>query len=139
MDNVSVKLKRRNRREEGLLLTPLIDMIFLVVIFFVLNTSFTRQSALNVKLPQAVTGLEMVSSQTEIRVTITEDRRLYIDKEEVKLEELEAVLSSRMKGQRQILIQGHENTPYKLIIKVMDAARALGLEGVTLVTERIEP
>jgi biopolymer transport protein ExbD len=73
-----MRLKRRLEDDGGLLLTPLIDMVFLVVIFFMLNTTLSINPAITVDLPEAYTSQAVI--EEEIVVTLTGSGDIYIGK-----------------------------------------------------------
>ncbi len=75
---------RNLKDDDGLLLTPLIDMIFLVVIFFMLNTTLSVNPAIRVDLPPAYTSQAVIEEQ--IVVTLSRQGEIYIGKTAVSLE-----------------------------------------------------
>ena len=131
-----MKLKRRLENSPGLILTPLIDMIFLVVIFFMINASLSINPAIKVTLPEAVSG--KASLEKEIIVTITAAGGIYIDEQQVTLGEFSTVLKEKIAGRekRIVYFQGDELLPYKKLVEAMDLARLAGVEGVSLLTTR---
>ncbi len=128
--------KKRTRLQVQLPLTPLIDIVFLLLIYFLLTTSFLVDEGIKIKLPQAKAS----APQTEKEITVYVDRqgRTFLGTEEVSL----AMLSNRLKE----MIGGEEN---KLVViradravilnkavKVMDVAKAAGAGRLCLATEK---
>jgi biopolymer transport protein ExbD len=130
-----MRLERKLSEEGGLMLTPLIDMIFLVVIFFMLNTTLSINPAISVDLPAAYTSQAVV--EREVVVTLSSDSELYIGATPVTLDRFAAELKKEMVrlGTEKMILQADETVAYRDLIEVMDRARLTGVESIALVTE----
>ena len=131
-----MRLRRRLKDDAGLILTPLIDVVFLVVIFFMLNTSLAINPAIQVDLPHAYTSRAVL--EDEIIVTLNGNGDIYIGKVLVPLERFAADLKKemvRLKNKRMIL-RADEILPYRNLIEIMDLARLSGIEAISLVTSK---
>ena len=129
-----MRLKRRLEDDGGLVLTPLIDMVFLVVIFFMLNTTLSINPAITVELPEAYTSQAVL--QEEIVVTLTESAEIYIGKQTVLRDRFAAELKKEMvRLQRtDVILQANALLPYRDVIEIIDLARLTGVETISLVT-----
>jgi biopolymer transport protein ExbD len=129
-----MRLKRRLEDDGGLVLTPLIDMVFLVVIFFMLNTTLSINPAITVELPEAYTSQAVL--QEEIVVTLTGSGEIYIGKQTVPGDRFAAELKKEMvRLQRtDVILQADELLPYRDVVEIMDLARLTGVESISLVT-----
>jgi len=129
-----MRLKRRLEDDGGLVLTPLIDMVFLVVIFFMLNTTLSINPAITVELPEAYTSQAVL--QEKIVVTLTESGEIYIGKQTVLRDRFAAELKKEMvRLQRtDVILQADELLPYRDVVEIMDLARLTGVESISLVT-----
>jgi biopolymer transport protein ExbD len=116
------------------MLTPLIDMIFLVVIFFMLNTTLSINPAIKVDLPAAYTSQAVI--EEEIVVTITSSDDIYIGRVEVPRDRFAAELKKEMVRlqKAEMILQADASLPYRSLIEVMDLARLTGIEAISLVT-----
>ena len=129
-------IRRKLKDDAGLILTPLIDVVFLVVIFFMLNTSLAINPAIQVDLPGAYTSRAVL--EDEIVVTLSGNGDIYIGKALVHLERFPADLKKemvRLKNNRMIL-RADEKLPYRNLIEIMDLARLSGIEAISLVTTK---
>jgi len=128
--------RRHHRRSGGLLLTPLIDIIFLLSLFFVLNTSFRQEQYLDVELPESETSEDIQAEG--IILTLRADGSTAIDGEEVSWEavtaELRALADSS--GNTEVIIRGDENVPYGRAVAALDRVRQAGIESISLQTVR---
>jgi biopolymer transport protein ExbD len=129
-----MKLPRRLDDEGGLVLTPLLDMVFLTLIFFMLNATLSLNPAIQVELPEAYTAQAVL--EEEIIVTVSLAGELYVGRNPVAPERLSTELKKEMArlGRRKMILQADQNLPYRRLVEVMDLARLAGIEAVALVT-----
>ncbi len=136
MERRRFRIPSRLSEEPGLMLTPLIDMIFLVLIFFVINSSIQMEPGVEVDLPEASTGKNQEAG--EIVVTITGEGVLYIGDREVSRrgfpEMLRRILEEE-KPAKGLTIRGDRSMPYGLLMDVMDLSRSYGVYNISLVTD----
>ncbi|MDO5116063.1 MAG: biopolymer transporter ExbD [Synergistaceae bacterium] len=118
---------RRGRGGAEIDITPLIDVLFMLIIFFVLTASFV-QGKLDVQLPSG----EGVSSdmQGAVVVTITADKKIFWDGREAARDELPA-LAAAAKG-RELLVAGDENVPYGEVAALLSLLRGEGIASAGL-------
>lgn len=128
--------RRQRRRSGGPLLTPLIDIIFLLTLFFVLNTSFRQEQYLDVNLPESETS-ENVQA-VGIVLTLRQDGSTAIDGEEIAWESVTAVIREKAleTGAVEVIIRGDEAVPYGRAVAALDRVRLSGLESISLQTVR---
>lgn len=131
-----MKLKRRLQNDQGLLLTPLIDMIFLVVIFFMLNASFSINPAIRINLPEAYSSEAVM--EREVVVTVKTDENIFIGGVEVPRDSFVQELRKEIArlGNSNILVQGDASILYSTMIDIMDMARIAGVDGISFVTDK---
>jgi len=116
--------------------SSLTDIVMLLLIFFLLTSQFVIQTGVKVKLPGSKTNEQSASSQ--LIVTLTAGGGIYAGKDEVTVDELPARLAL-MKGEGQeqnLIIRADKTVPVDLVIKVIDAAKATGIDKFTIQTER---
>lgn len=116
--------------------SSLTDIVMLLLIFFLLSSQFINQSGVKVKLPGSKTNPESVQSQ--LVVTITEAGVIYAGNKEIGIGQLSAELSA-LKSTRpddNLIIMADRAVTIELLIKVIDAAKAAGIEKFTIQTEK---
>jgi biopolymer transport protein ExbD len=132
-----VKLKKQAKLEYGLGqidIAPLVDVIFLLLIFFMLSSSFTFQSGINVKLPKAVTS--DILREENLIVTITSENIIYLNNDVITLKELETRLSQSDTKRRPLLIKADRRASVGRIVDVWDLCRNLGIERINIATNQ---
>ncbi len=132
-----MKFKRDTKLEHGLGqidIAPLIDVIFQLLIFFMLSSSFTFQSAINVKLPKALTS-DVIKEENFI-ITITRENVIYVNGRIAALKELKENLSQSNSAAQTILIKADRRASVGRIVDVWDLCRNLGIERINIATNQ---
>lgn len=116
-------------------LTPMLDIVFIMLIFFIVTTSFVRESGIEVSRPEA----SQASSQegAGLFVAINDRNEIYIDQRLVDVERVQANLE-RLKvdmPQPSLVIQADRRAFNGMVVEVMDAAKAAGIHDIALATE----
>ena len=117
-----MELKRRNRVSAEFSMASMTDIIFLLLIFFMITSSAISQSAIEVNLPKAVSGDPNVQDPTT--VTISKDGKYFVNDKEIPKEQLEKHLVNALQGQQNptFTIRADENTMHKDVVFAMSIA-----------------
>jgi len=129
--------------EPQLNLTPLIDVVFLLLIFFMVSTTFDKQAELSIDLPEADSQPVKVSKTFNIEISIDGQGHYFVNQRRLKEDSLETlkkaiVLTKADNKNIRVIISSDKSTPYQSFITAMDAAKQLGLEHVNLATKQIQ-
>ena len=131
-----VHRKKRPRYQIQAPLTALIDIVFLLLIYFLLTTNFMVDEGIKIKLPQAKAS----APQTEQEITVYVDRkgRAFLRNQEVPLGNLFERLKEMIGGQedRLVVIRADRGVILNKAVKVMDVAKAAGAGRLCLATEK---
>jgi biopolymer transport protein ExbD len=125
-----VRFGSQRRLTPEINLTSLIDILFIVLVFLVLTTTFKESTWLQVSLPEATTAEEVQeSSPGPIRVTIDRSELIYLDGSPVPLEELTDLLleAAPTRGAREVVLTADRKASHGRVIAVMDRIRRAGL------------
>ncbi|MFQ5482446.1 MAG: ExbD/TolR family protein [Nitrospinaceae bacterium] len=133
-----IAFKRPQREGFRLDITPLINVVFLLLIFFMLSSSTVNQG-LNVDLPEA-SSADRIASQ-EITLTVGQEGRLMLENEAVVLEELTAAVKQRLGSQDNptLIIQADKDIKFDLFGQVLEKTRAAGVTVFLIATNKPEP
>ena len=124
----------RYKKKRALLtpdLTPLIDVVFLLLIFFIVSSTFNKYGSIKVELPTST--MESVKEENEaLEIIIDKDNKYFINykedkKREVTFEELDSYLIS---GVKSVAITGDKNLKYQNIIDVVSKVKNHGIENL---------
>jgi len=135
-----MKLSPSKPEEPDVNLTPMIDVVFLLLLFFMVSTSFIRESSLKVDLPQA-TGQALPEQDLAIDIVINADGHFVVNEvtiESPSPDQLSAHLKQAV-GENEdphIIISADANAEYQHIVTAMDVAQQLGYSRLTLATRQ---
>ncbi|CAM1355405.1 MULTISPECIES: ExbD/TolR family protein [Tenacibaculum] len=127
-----MNLRGRNKVDPSFNMSSMTDIVFLLLIFFMLTSTLVTVSAIDVLLPKAGGKTE---NNTSIAVTITKNSAFYIDKSKVNVANLEREILSKVGGDKKktVVIRGDKNVPYKNVMKVIDIANKNKLKMILAV------
>lgn len=134
-----MRFKRHVELEHGLRqidITPLIDMVFQLLIFFMLTSSFIIPSGIKINLPKAVTA-EPERGKNVI-ITVSRENVLYLGQKVLTNRELKELLAKAKKNGAPLLIMADQHAEMGRVVEVWDMARDLGLEEINIATREIE-
>ncbi|MEE8550046.1 MAG: biopolymer transporter ExbD [Gemmatimonadota bacterium] len=119
-------------------LTPMLDVVFIMLIFFIVTASFVKESGIDINRPDAATAER--KEQGNIMVAISEDGQIWIDRRQVDVRALRANIERlhAENPQGTVIIQADEESKNKLLVQVMDAARLAGVKSVAIAAEVID-
>jgi biopolymer transport protein ExbD len=124
-----IKLERTLRTID---IAPLIDVVFLLIIFFMLTSSFIFQPGIKVNLPRAITS-DMLSEENAV-VTITAENLIYYNQKLVTVKELTATLKRVADARLPVLIKSDRKASLGRIVEVWDICRQEGVSQVNIAT-----
>ncbi len=133
-----MNFRPRRRAAAGFIdMTPVVDTIFNLLIFFALSMNFLTNPGITVDLPGAAAP-ELASEDRDITIAVTPDGTVRLDGAPVTLEVLGARLRAAAAGRRdaQVWIRADRRVPHGVVVAVMDAARAAGVTRLAIMTRR---
>ncbi|OUD12365.1 ExbD/TolR family protein [Thioflexithrix psekupsensis] len=141
-----MKLRRLSRRESlRMNLTPLIDMVFLLLVFFLMTTTFNRQSQLEINLPEATTE-QKATSNALIRIMVdrqgqyaVNDSPPLIDNRLTTLVQVLTQMKAQQSAEATVMISADGDAPHQAVIRAMEAAQEVGLFKLTFEAQNSAP
>ena len=128
-----MRFKRHMELERGLRqidITPLIDVVFQLLIFFMLTSSFIMQSGIKVNLPKAVTAEP--SDEKNVIITVSRENVLYLNRKVLTIRELKETLTNAQKNNIPVLIMADQHADLGRVVEVWDMARDSGVAEVSI-------
>ncbi|HED40090.1 MAG TPA: biopolymer transporter ExbD [Chromatiales bacterium] len=134
-----MNLRQFTKQDPEVNLTPLIDVVFLLLIFFMVSTTFTKEAEITVDLPEA-NAEPVEAALAPIDLTIDVKGRFYINQQKVvnrQIGTLKKAIQLAMAGRKAVplVISADANTPHQAVITAMDAARQLGIVKLSIATK----
>jgi biopolymer transport protein ExbD len=130
---LNITAARRGRRQSlELNMAPLIDMVFILLIFFLVTTSFVKETGIDINRPTASTAVS--KEKGSILVGITKDGRVYIDKREIDIRAVRANVERALaeNPESQVVVVADKESQTGVVIIVMDGCRLAGANNVSL-------
>lgn len=133
-----MQLRTRRRDEPEIVVIPLIDILLMLLIFFMVATSFDKYSQMKIKLPESSAAAE-ANERPMIEVAIDAQGHYFVNKQELLNSQTETLKQAMQKAAQgnpepQLILSADRMTPHQAVITAMDAARQLGLVNLTFAT-----
>jgi biopolymer transport protein ExbD len=133
-----MKFRRRNRQDVSIELTPLIDVVFLLLIFFMVSTTFIRETELQVDLPEAA-GQPQERERDIIEVVISAQGQYSVNDVTLANAQPDTLLRALRDASdgdlsRRLFITADGNASHQSVVRVMDMAGQLGLTRLSITT-----
>ena len=131
-----MKFRHRQEEEQQIDISPLIDMVFILLIFFMVSTTFVKDMKLDLERPGAASASR--ASTKALRVYIDKNSSIYVDGNPVKPWMLQSRIRQLISGSgdRQVLVVVDRNVPSEKLIEVVDQCRLAGANDVGVATEQ---
>jgi biopolymer transport protein ExbD len=131
-------IKKRARRESLIDISPMIDMVFILLIFFIVTSTFTRETGIDVTKPKASSAKEL--ARESILIGITRQGTVHINETQVNLSSLQTILKQMMaeSPDRPVIIVSDREAPSGAIVDVLDECNIAKVRKVSISAEEGE-
>ncbi|GHE87812.1 ExbD/TolR family protein [Thalassotalea profundi] len=129
------KMLQEQEEAEEINMTPMLDVVFILLIFFIVTASFVKEAGIEVNRPEAATAVK--KERANILVAISDTGEIWINKRRVDVRAVQANIE-RLKAenpQGTVVIQADKKATTDVLIKVMDSARAAGVYDVSIAAD----
>jgi len=118
--------------------TPMADIVFLLLIFFMLSSTFVIQPGINIRLPKAQTA--SIQPEEKIIVSISKDNNVYINDRRVRMDNLLGELKMSLGGRKDklLVLKADERVSHGLVVTVLDKAKQAGAEKLAVASEKVK-
>lgn len=130
-----MNFKRQRREETRVDVTPLIDIIFQLVLFFMVSTTFITAPGIQVDLPRS-SAQQILQDTSDVNIWMTNDGEVFVDEVPVDWATLDEKLSAASADtQTLVIIKADTNVEHGRVVRVMDLARSKGLNRLAIATD----
>ncbi|MEE2961002.1 MAG: biopolymer transporter ExbD [Myxococcota bacterium] len=132
--NFSIRAIRK--RDAEINLTPLIDIVFILLIFFLITSTFVQDSGIKVELPRANQS-NPTGTNHQIVVTVTAEGRMVYEGEALSKNELQKKLSGlyKEKIEQVFIIEADSTAQHGIVVSIMDLAKEIGFQSLAIATD----
>jgi len=127
--------KSLNDQEYEVDITPMLDVVFIMLIFFIVTATFVKEAGIEVDSPQAATA--QVQEKANILVAINANDEIWVDRRQIDIRALRPIIE-RLHAENPrgtLVIQADRNSRNEQLVRVMDAARAAGVYQIAIATQ----
>ncbi len=130
------RIFKRTEEESGIDLTPMLDVVFIMLIFFIVTTSFVKESGIDVSRPSAKTAKK--KQQAAILVAINQSGEVWIQRRKVDIRSVRANIEKlhAESPEGTVVIQADKRSETGLLVDVMDQIRLAGVESIAVSAEQ---
>lgn len=139
-----MRLSRHRSEQPEVNLTPLIDVVFLLLIFFMVSTTFERETELGIELPEASAAADPTRKDF-LEVSVDAKGRYYLDGRPLVNTQTATLVqalrrrAAELGGDPAVVVSGDRGSPFQSVMAILDAARTAGLRRVRFAAELAEP
>ncbi len=128
----------RKKSESEVNLTPMLDVVFIMLIFFIVTASFVKESGIEISRPSASTAVR--KEQGNILIAITANDQIWMNRRQVDPRALRANIerAHAENPQGSVVIQADREAKTGLLVKVLDAARAAGVKSISIAADIVK-
>lgn len=130
------KQRFRDDEDAAIDMTPMLDIVFIMLIFFIVTTSFVKEAGIDVLKPKASNASEKPSAN--IFIAIRANGEVHMDKRQVDIERVAANIERMVAEQPTdtVIIQADKEAKHGVVVKVMDAIKSAGIEKISIAAEK---
>ncbi|MCV2883137.1 biopolymer transporter ExbD [Aestuariibacter sp. AA17] len=123
---------RAEEEEAAIDMTPMLDIVFIMLIFFIVTTVFVKDAGIEVNKPEA--NMATMPKNANIFIAITADGDVWMDKREVKVESVRSNIERLLAEQPSdvVIIQADIEAEHGVVVKVMDQVKAAGIDRISV-------
>ncbi len=117
-------------------ISPLIDVVFLLLIFFIVTTVFVKETGVEISKPRAASSEDL--QKQAILIAVTDEGRVWYGGREVGVDGVRAVVAALLEDDDQtpVVVRADANAATEMTVRVIDAAKLAGAKSVSLATEK---
>jgi biopolymer transport protein ExbD/biopolymer transport protein TolR len=130
-----MNFKKKWKEDVRVDVTPLVDIVFNLLLFFMITTTFVIAPGIKVNLPKSK-AVEIKKAKKELRIAVTKDQDIFFNQQKVTLEELLSELSKVAEKNKEaiVIIQADTDVNHGAVVQVLDAAKSVGLTKLAIAT-----
>ena len=134
-----MKFREQSRSDVQLDITPIVDTVFNLLIFFALSLNFIVTPGIKVNLPESITE-EIIRERDEIIIVLNKDNTIFVDGRSISLENLTLLLTkaAQKSSETLVIIQADQDVSHGSVVSMMDLAKKAGLKRLAIATSAMK-
>ena len=134
-----MNFREQTRTDVHLDITPIVDTVFNLLIFFALSLNFIITPGINVNLPESITE-EIIRERDELIIVMNKDDTVYIDGNKIAFDQLNLFLSDAAQKNQEtlVIIQADQDVAHGSVVTMMDRTKKAGLKRLAIATSSVK-
>ena len=134
-----MKFREQSRSDVPLDITPIVDTVFNLLIFFALSLNFIVTPGIKVNLPESITE-EIIRERDEVIIVMNKDNTIFVDGKSISTENLTLLLTKAAQKSREtlVIIQADQDVSHGSVVSMMDRAKKAGLKRLAIATSAMK-
>ena len=134
-----MNFREQTRTDVHLDITPIVDTVFNLLIFFALSLNFIITPGINVNLPESITE-EIIRERDELIIVMSKDDTVYIDGNKIPFDQLNLLLSDAAQKNQEtlVIIQADQDVAHGSVVTMMDRTKKAGLKRLAIATSSVK-
>ena len=130
-----MRFSEKTRTDASLDITPIVDTVFNLLIFFALSLNFIVTPGITVDLPESITE-EIIREREELIVVMDKDNNIFIDEKAVSMDQLVTIFGNAAQKSKDtlVIIQADQDVAHGNVVRMMDSAKKAGLARLAIAT-----
>lgn len=130
-----MQFKATHKRKVALNITSMIDVLFLLLIFFMVSTTFLEQPGIKLELPHATSAV--ISEQKDYTLFVDKDGKMFLNQDEVTTENLGEKLKAALPNMKEgsLILKADQDVSHGIVVRVMDIAKQSGVKKLIIGTK----
>lgn len=130
-----MNFQRARKEAIGIELTPLIDIIFQLVLFFMVSTTFDQSPAIDIDLPES-SSQKMVSQDTSLDIWIDKEGGIVFEKVQLSPTDLEQLIHDRIEKKPDLIVvvNADQSVEHRVVVKIIDRLQVSGVQNISIGT-----
>jgi len=128
-----MEFKKKRKKDIHIDITPLVDTVFILLIFFALSLNFTKNTSFDIELPE-ITSKKTPPQYDKIKINVTKDENIYLNSKPVdNINNLKEMLSNLKAIKKYgLIIEADQNVRHGIIVKIMDICKISGINNIAI-------
>lgn len=129
-----MRFKKKKDDEPRISIAPLIDIVFLLLIFFMVTSHYDIAAGVQIKLPKVTKKTASPDADSRIIVIVDKDANAYIDGTKIEMEDLKSRLTDEVKkrGMLNLVLQADSDVRHGRVVEIMDMAKSAGINSIVI-------
>ena len=129
-----MRFRKKKDDEPDISIAPLVDIVFLLLIFFMVTSHYDIAAGVQIKLPKVTKRVAEPDAETRVDIIVDKDANIYLDGKKIDIKALKSRLSAEVKkrGMLNLVLQADADVRHGKVVEIMDIAKSAGINSIII-------